>query len=276
MTALHRAIDEGTQPTTRGGPAPSPGSGIQTACRVFATRAIRHSTRDVESMLMAVLLPVLLMLMFTYVFGGAIDPDGDYLSYVVPGIVLTCAGFGAATTAVGVAQDMTTGTVNRLRTLPTPSATVLVGHVVASLLRNLCATGVVVLVAVAIGFRPQAGPLHWCAALGLLSLYILAITAVFAMLGLVTGSPEAASGYGFLLLFLPYVSSAFVPVATMPGWLQDFAGHQPITPVIEATRALFAGSVATTESWLAVGWCGAIITTAVALTAYLFPRRVTH
>ncbi len=276
MTKTQQTIDEDTRPARTGRPAPSPGSGIPTACRVFATRAIRHSTRDVESMLMAVLLPVLLMLMFTYVFGGAIAPDGHYLSYVVPGIVLTCAGYGAATTAVGVARDMSTGTVNRLRTMPTPSATILVGHVVASLLRNLCATGVVLLVAVAIGFRPQAGPLHWLAALGMLSLYILAITAVFAMLGLVTGSPEAASGYGFLLLFLPYVSSAFVPVATMPSWLQGFAGHQPVTPVIEATRALFTGSVATTETWLAIGWCGAIITTAVALTTYLFPRRVTH
>lgn len=274
MTAITRPTSRTTRPTATGRPAPSPGSGILTASSVFIGRATRHSLRDVESLLMAVILPVMLMLMFTYVFGGAIAPGGDYLNYVVPGIVLTCAGFGAASTAVGVAQDMTTGTINRLRTMPVPSATVLVGHTVASLARNLLATGVVLLVAVLIGFRPGAGVLHWAGAVGLLALYILAITTVFAMLGLVAHSPEAANGYGFVLLFLPYVSSAFVPVETMPGWLQGFATHQPITPVIEATRALFAGSSPGSDALLAVAWCVGIITLAALLTAYLFPRRV--
>lgn len=255
-------------------PVPAPGTGVLAASWVFVGRAVRHSVRDVETMLMAVLLPVMMMLMFTYVFGGAIAPGGDYLDYVVPGIVLTCAGFGAASTAVGVAQDMTTGTINRLRTMPLPSATLLVGHTVASLARNLLATGVVLLVAVAIGFRPAAGPLEWIGAVGLLALYILTITAVFAMLGLVAHSPEAANGYGFVLLFLPYVSSAFVPVGTMPGWLQGFAAHQPITPVIEATRALFVGVSPGGDAWVAVAWCVGITALAVALTAWLFPRRV--
>ncbi|HLS44883.1 MAG TPA: ABC transporter permease [Ornithinicoccus sp.] len=263
-----------TGPTPAGRPSPSPGSGILTASKVFIGRATRHSVRDVEAMLMAVLLPVMLMLVFTYIFGGAIAPGGEYLDYVVPGIALTCAGFGAAATAVGVAQDMTTGTINRLRTMPVPSATVLVGHTVASVVRNLVATGVVLLVAVAIGFRPAAGPLDWVVAVGLLGLYILAITAVFAMLGLVAHSPEAANGYGFALLFLPYVSSAFVPVETMPGWLQGFAAHQPITPVIEAARALFAGTSPGAEGLVATAWCVGIIAVATALTAYLFPRRV--
>lgn len=274
MTATTHPTALPTRPDADGAPAPSPGSGILTSSAVFVGRAARHSLRDVESMLMAVILPVMLMLMFTYVFGGAIAPGGDYLDYVVPGIVLTCAGFGAATTAVGVAQDMTTGTINRLRTMPVPSATVLVGHTVASLARNLLATGVVLLVAVLIGFRPAAGLLDWVGAIGLLALYILAITTVFAMLGLVAHSPEAANGYGFVLLFLPYVSSAFVPVATMPGWLQGFAAHQPITPVIEATRALFAGASPGTDALIAVAWCVGIIAVAVALTAHLFPRRV--
>ncbi|GAA1134679.1 ABC transporter permease [Ornithinicoccus hortensis] len=257
--------------------APAPGSGPLTASRVFVGRAVRHSLRDVEAMLMAVILPVMLMLMFTYVFGGAMAPSGayaDYLDYIVPGIVLTCAGFGAAATAVGVSQDLTTGTINRLRTMPLPSATVLVGHTVASLARNLLATAVVLLVAVAIGFRPDAGPAQWLGAVGLLAFYILAITAVFAMLGLVAHSPEAANGYGFVLLFLPYVSSAFVPVAGMPGWLQGFAGHQPITPVVEATRALLAGASPGSDALVAVAWCTGIVVLAVALTAYLFPRRV--
>ncbi|WP_109474456.1 ABC transporter permease [Ornithinimicrobium cavernae] len=263
-----------TRPPTDRTPSPAPGSGILTASAAFVGRATRHSLRDVEALLMAVVLPLMLMLVFTYVFGGAISPSGDYLDYVVPGIVLTCAGFGAASTAVGVAQDMTTGTINRLRTMPVPSGTVLVGHVVASLARNLLATAVVVLAAVLIGFRPAAGALEWLAVVALLGLYILAITTVFAMLGLLAHSPEAASGYGFVLLFLPYASSAFVPVATMPSWLHGFAEHQPITPVIEATRALLAGSPPGGHALVAILWCFGIIAVAAALTAYVFPRRV--
>lgn len=267
-----------TAPTVRttrpAPPSPSPGSGIPTASAVFVGRSLRHSLRDVEALLMSVILPVMLMLVFTFVFGGALSPDGDYLTYVVPGIVLTCAGFGAASTAVGVSMDMTSGTINRLRTMPTPSATVLVGHTVASLARNLLATAVVLLVAVLVGFRPEAGPVHWAAAVGLLALYILAITTVFALLGLVAQSPEAASSYGFGLLFLPYVSSAFVPVDTMPSWMQGVATHQPITPVVEATRSLFAGTAPGSDAWVAVAWCVGIIVVAAALTAYLFPRRV--
>lgn len=255
-------------------PTPAPGSTVLGASLVFVGRATRHTIRDLETMLMAVFLPVMLMLVFTYVFGGAISPSGEYLDYVVPGIVLTCAGFGAASTAVGVSQDLTTGTINRLRTMPVPSATVLVGHTVASLARNLLATGVVLLVAVAIGFRPRAGVLDWVGVIALLGLYILAITAVFAMLGLLAHSPQSASGYGFVLLFLPYVSSAFVPVRTMPGWLQGLAQHQPITPVIEATRALLTGGTPGSDALVAPAWCLAIITLAAGLTAYLFPRRV--
>lgn len=254
--------------------APAPGSGPLTASWIFIGRATRHSVRDVEAMLMAIVLPVMMMLMFTFVFGGALAPAGDYLDYVVPGIVLTCAGFGAAATAVGVSQDMTTGTMDRLRTMPVPSATVLAGHTVASLARNLLATAVVLLVAVIVGFRPHAGPAQWLGAVALLAVYILAITTVFAMLGLVAHSPEAANGYGFVLLFLPYVSSAFVAVSTMPAWLQGFAAHQPITPVIEATRALLNGRAPGVDAVIAVAWCAGIVLVAGLLTAYLFPRRI--
>jgi len=269
MTA---ATATATSPATA--PTPASGVGVLAASRVFIGRATKHSLRDVESMIMAVMLPVMLMLVFVYVFGGAISPTGEYLDYVVPGIILICAGFGAATTAVGVSHDMTSGTINRLRTMPVPSATILVGHTVVSLARNMLATLVVVLVAVAIGFRPDAGVIGWVGVFALIGLYILAITSIYAMLGLVARSPEAASGYGFVLLFLPYASSAFVPVETMPGWLRGFAEHQPITPVIEAARAMLAGQAPGSDGLIAVVWCVAIIAVAVGLTAYLFPRRV--
>ena len=161
---------------------------------------------------------------------------------MVPGIILLCAGFGAAGTAVGVAEDMTSGIIDRFRTMPIASAGVITGHVVASLLRNLVATTVVIVVALVVGFRPSAGPLQWLAALGLVALWILTITWLFAALGLVARSTEAAGNYGFALLFLPYLSSAFVPLATLPAGLRWFAEHQPLTPVIESIRGLLLGA----------------------------------
>ncbi|GAB3600062.1 ABC transporter permease [Microbacterium tumbae] len=240
---------------------------------VFVGRSLRHSLRDGESLLMAILLPVMLMLMFTWVFGGAIDPSGAYVDYVVPGIILTCAGFGAASTAVYVANDMRTGIIDRFRTMPLRAGAVLTGHVVASLLRNLVATGIVIGVGVLVGFRPTAGVGEWVAMGGLIALYILAITYLFAAIGLAAGSPEGANGYGFVLLFLPYLSSAFVPVASMPAWLQPIAQHQPITPIVETIRGLLMGTPLQAEPWWAVGWCLAILAIAVAWGAWLFPRK---
>lgn len=239
----------------------------------FVRRSVLHSIRNAEALLMAILLPTMLMLLFTYVFGGAISPDGNYVTYVVPGIILLCAGFGAASTAVEVANDMTTGIIDRFRTMPIPATAVLGGHVVASLLRNLAATAMVIVVGLLVGFRPSATPLEWLAAVGLVALYILAITWVFAAIGLATGSPEAASGYGFVLLFLPYLSSAFVPVSTMPGWLQWVCQHQPVTPIIETIRGLLTGTPIGGSGLVAVLWCVAILVAAIVWATWLFGRR---
>ncbi|WP_309104879.1 ABC transporter permease [Microbacterium sp.] len=244
-----------------------------TAEAVFVGRSLRHSLRDGESLLMAIMLPVMLMLMFTWVFGGAIDPSGAYVDYVVPGIILTCAGFGASSTAVYVANDMRTGIIDRFRTMPLRSGAVLTGHVVASVLRNLVATAIVVGVGVLVGFRPTATLLEWVAMAGLIALYILAITYLFAAIGLAAGSPEGANGYGFVLLFLPYLSSAFVPVASMPEWLQPVAANQPITPIVETIRGLLMDAPLDSEPWWAVGWCIAILAVAVAWGAWLFRRK---
>lgn len=256
--------------------APRNGVGPLRSAAVFIGRSLRQNLRDGEALLMAITLPVMLMLLFTYVFGGAIDTDGGYLTYVVPGIILLCAGFGASGVAVSVNRDVTTGAMNRFRTMPIASATVLVGHVVASLLRNLVATAIVVAVGVALGFRPTATALEWVVATGLVGLYILAITAVFAVIGLVAGSPETANGYGFVLLFLPYVSSAFVPVETMPTWLRGFAEHQPITPVIETIRGLLTGTEIGSAGLVGAAWCLGAIAAAAVLASIIFPRRVRH
>ncbi|MFD6054915.1 ABC transporter permease [Agromyces sp. NPDC060279] len=241
--------------------------------RVFVTRSLLQELRDPEAMLMAVVLPVMLMLMFTFIFGEAIDPSGGYVDYVVPGIILLCAGFGASSTAVSVSRDMTTGIIERFRTMPLRSGAVLTGHVVVSVIRNLFATAVVIGVALLVGFRPNATALDWLAMFGVVALYILAITYLFAAIGLAASSPEAANGYGFILLFLPYVSSAFVPVETMPDWLRPIAEHQPITPVIETIRSFLVGTPLGSSGWIALAWCLGIVVVAAVWGAWLFRRK---
>ncbi|BDZ53626.1 ABC transporter permease [Agromyces marinus] len=244
-----------------------------TAEVVFVRRSLTHTLRDPEALLMAVLLPTMLMLLFTFVFGGALDPSGGYVDYVVPGIILLCAGFGAGSTALSVAGDMTTGVIDRFRTMPLRASAVLTGHVVASVLRNLVATAIVVAVALAVGFRPTATAGEWLAAIGVIALYILAITSLFAAIGLAASGPDAANAYGFILLFLPYLSSAFVPVESLPTWLAGFAQHQPITPVIETIRSLLMGTPVGDQAWLALGWCTLIIVVAATWGAWLFRTR---
>jgi ABC-2 type transport system permease protein len=215
----------------------------------------------------------MLMLLFTYVFGGAIDPTGNYVNYVVPGIIILCAGFGSAHTAVDVATDMTNGIIDRFRTMPIRSINVITGHVVASLTRNLVATAVVFGVALIVGFRPTAGVTAWIEAIGVIALYILTFTWLYASIGIVSSTPAAASGYGFILMFLPYISSAFVQTNTMPEWLQGVAEKQPITPVIETIRALLTGGSVENHVWWAIGWCLLILGCSLIWTMIAFNRK---
>jgi ABC-2 type transport system permease protein len=236
-------------------------------------RALRLSRRNTDALVTAVMLPVVLMLLFVYVFGGAIHTGTSYVTYVVPGIILICVGFGAATTAVVVSTDMTSGVIDRFRSLPIAAPAVLAGHVVASVARNTFAALVVLAVALAIGFRPSASALEWVAAAGVLLLFVVAMSWVCALMGLLAGSPEAASGYTFLILFLPYVSSAFVPTDSMPTWLQAVARDQPMTPVIETLRGLLTGRPIGNNATLAVIEFAAIGIVFAVLATVVFRRR---
>lgn len=240
---------------------------------VFIGRSLLHSLRNTEALIMAILLPIILMLLFTYVFGGAIDPSGHYVNYVVPGIILLCAGFGSSSTAVDVATDMTNGIIDRFRTMPIRSMNVITGHVVASLVRNLIATGIVIIIALIVGFRPTTSIMAWCAAVGVITLFILTFTWLYAAIGLVARTPSAASGYGFALLFLPYISSAFVPTNTMPHWLQGVAENQPITPVIETIRSLLMGTSVGNYVWLAIGWCLFLLIGSILWSTWIFHKK---
>jgi len=226
----------------------------------LSVRGLRVVTRDVDAMITAVVLPVIILLMFVLVFGGAVDIGTDYINYVTPGVILLAAGFGAANTALAVERDMSSGMVERLRSMPVTAWTVLSGHVVASLVKNLVTTAVVFGVSILMGFRPQASAMEWLAAVGMILLFVGWITWLAALVGVLVRSPDAAGGFSFVVMFLPYVSSAFVPVDTLPGWLRGFAEHQPVTPVIEAVRGLLSGDVVGAADpagvvTLAVVWC---------------------
>jgi ABC-2 type transport system permease protein len=218
-------------------------------------------------------LPVMLMLMFVYLFGGAIETGTKYVTYVVPGVLLLCAGYGASVTSVSVSHDMTGGIVDRFRSLDVGGASVLAGHVTASVVRNAASTVLVLGVGVLIGFRPHADPLHWAGAAGMLLLFVLALSWFAALIGLVAKSPEGANGFTFFVMFLPYPSSAFVPIHTMPGWIQGFAAHQPVTPVTETIRSLLLGTPAGSAPWQALAWCVAILAASVVLAGVVFRRR---
>jgi ABC-2 type transport system permease protein len=247
--------------------------GFGTEWTVLIGRCLRLSRRNVDAAVTALMLPIMLMLVFVYLFGGAIDTGTAYVTYVVPGVLLLCAGFGAVGTAVTVSQDMTGGIVDRFRSLDVRGATMLGGHVVASVARNAVSTLLVLGIAVVIGFRPHATVLGALGAAGILVLFITALSWLSAVAGLVARSAEAASGYTFVPMFLPYASSAFVPIATMPGWLHGFARNQPFTPVIDTLRGLLLGTGTGGQWWHALAWCLGLLAVGVALSGVLFRRR---
>jgi ABC-2 type transport system permease protein len=224
-------------------------------------------------MVTAVLLPVMLMLLFVYVFGGALSADGDYVDYVVPGLILLCAGFGSASTAVAVNDDMTGGVIDRFRSLPIAAPAVLAGHVAASLLRNVASTLVVLAVALMVGFSPRGDALAWLGVLGLLLAFMCAISWLAACFGLLARSAEAANAFSFAVMFLPYLSSAFVPPETMPAGLRWVAEQQPITPLVETLRALMMGTPIGSDWITALAWCAGLTALGVGCAAALFRRR---
>jgi ABC-2 type transport system permease protein len=239
---------------------------------VFVGRSVRHSVRSIDAIMVAVLLPVLLLLLFVYVFGGAIDTAGDYVDYVVPGIVLLCAGYGSATTALSVNQDMTTGVIDRFRSLPIASSGVLTGHVVASVLRNLLSTVLVLAVALLIGFHPHASALEWLGVAGILLAFMTAISWIAACFGLLAKSPEGAGAFSFVIMFTPYVSSAFVPTDTMPGALEWIGDRQPVTPIVETLRGLMLGTPIGNHAITALAWCAGLAAIGIVSAGVLFRR----
>ncbi len=237
-------------------------------------RLQKHLYRNPEMMLVGIFLPIILMLMFVYVFGGAIATGTDYVNYVVPGIIVTCVGYGASMTASSVNLDMKGGLYDRLRTMPVRPASLLIGHVANSLVRNGIGAVLVLLVALAVGFRPSAGWSEWIGVTLYLVLFFLAVCWLAVLFGLLANNAETAGAFSFFVMFLPYVSSAFVPTETMPSWLGAFAEHQPVTPLIETLRGLLVeGGAAGGQATAAALWFGGLLIAAFASSSFVFARR---
>ncbi|MCT1577017.1 ABC transporter permease [Oceanobacillus kimchii] len=239
----------------------------------MSKRSLKHIFREGESLLMAIALPVAIMLLFVYIFGGAIQTGTDYVNYVVPGVIITCAGFGSSLITVSVTKDMSGGLFERFRSMPLHPSSLLVGHVIGGYLRNVIATAVVFGVAMLIGFRPEAGWPEWLGVIGVLTLYMVSINWLFVVFGLMTKNVEVANSFAFPMLFLPYLSSAFVPTETMPAWLHAFAEHQPMTPLIETLRGLLIATPIDNNHWLTIAWFGGLLIVSFIAASILFQRQ---
>ncbi|MFM9587965.1 ABC transporter permease [Streptomyces scabiei] len=225
-------------------------------------RNLLHVRRYPSLTLNVLLTPIMLLLLFVYIFGDVMSAGiggadrSDYIAYLVPGVLLMTLGSSTIGTAVSVSMDMTEGIIGRFRTMAIHRGSFLVGHVLGSVLQSLASVALVGGVGVAIGFRStDATPLEWLAAFGLLALFGVALTWIAVGMGLSSPNVEAASNNALPLIFLPLISSTFVPIDAMPGWFQPIAEYQPFTPAIETVRGLLLGSEIGHNGWLAVAWC---------------------
>ena len=245
---------------------------------VLAKRNLIQIPRNPELVVFATIQPVMFVLLFRYVFGGAINVGAtSYVNYLMAGIFVQTVAFGSVTTGIGLAEDMQRGLIDRFRSLPMSRSAVLTGRTLADLARNSFTVLVMLLVGLLVDFRPQGSPLGWLAALGLLLLLSFAMSWVAAAIGLLVRSTEAAQSAGFIWLFpLTFASSAFVPTHTMPGPLRAFADHQPVTIVVNAVRAFLLGQPVGSDGWTAFAWCAGILVVFVPLSVSLYRRTTTR
>ena len=238
-------------------------------------RSLRHILRSPDTIITTAITPIVMLLMFVYVFGGAIDTGGgEYVNYLLPGILLITVVSGIAYTALRLYTDVSSGIFERFQSMPIARSAVLWGHVVTSVIANLTSLALVVLVAVAIGFRSGAGVLAWLGVLGIIVLFTLALTWLAVSAGLAAKSPDGAGAFSYPLLFLPFVSSAFVPTTGMPGPVRWFAEHQPVTSIVDTLRNLYADQPLGNDLWVALAWCTGLLVVAYALAVRTYHRKL--
>ncbi|MHA7218019.1 ABC transporter permease [Arthrobacter sp. MDT1-48-3] len=238
---------------------------------VLTGRSLRHITRSVDTIVTTAVMPVAIMLLFVFVLGGAIDTgSSSYVNYLLPGVLLITVASGVAYTSYRLFLDLQSGIFERFQSMPVARSSMLWAHVLTSLVANLVSLVIVVLAAVAMGFRSGAGVAAWLAVAGMLVLFTLALTWIAVIAGLSAKSVDGAAAFSYPLIFLPFISSAFAPTESMPGPVRWFAEHQPVTSIVETIRNLFAQQPVGSDIWTALAWCvgGLVAAYAVAIMTY--------
>ncbi len=248
---------------------------------IMIKRSTRHIVRNTDQLLGTFFQPIMFLVLFSAVFGGAIGlalpPGVTYLSFLMAGIIVQTVAFGSTTTAIAITNDLQKGIVDRFRSLPMSNIAVLNGHVISDLFRNTISTVVMLLAGLVLGFRSSASFLDWLAIAGILILFTIAFSWLMAIMGVLAKSVEGVQWLSFVIIFpLTFASSAFVPTEGMNTYLKAFAENQPITQVIEAVRALMLGTPIGDYGWLAVMWSLLILVVAVPIAALLFRRKTTN
>lgn len=241
---------------------------------VLTGRSLRHIARSPDTIITTTIMPIAFMLLFVYVFGGAIDSGSQpYVTYLLPGILLITIASSVSYTAFRLFMDKKSGIFERLQSMPIARSSVLWAHVLTSLVASMIALTVVVLVAFAMGFRSGAGILAWLEVVGILILFTLALTWLAVIAGLFAKTVDGASAFSYPLILLPFISSAFVLTRTMPGPVRAFAENQPVTPIVNAIRDLYSQQPVGSAIWTALAWCVGILTVAFILAMAVFRRR---
>lgn len=236
---------------------------------VMLGRSMRHIFRSMDTIITVTITPIAMMLLFVYVFGGAIQTGTDnYVNYLLPGILLISIASGISYTAYRLFMDMQRGIFERFHSMPIARSAALWGHVLTSLVSNAISVVVIILVALLMGFRSSAGVLSWLAVAGILALFTIALTWIAAIAGLSAKSVDGVGAFSYPLIFLPFISSAFVPTESMPLVVRVFAEKQPVTSIVDAIRALLSGQSVGNDLWVALAWCLVIM-----VVAYLFAMR---
>ncbi len=238
-------------------------------------RSLRHITRSPDTIITTTIMPIAFLLLFVYVFGGAINTGSEsYVNYLLPGILLITIASGISYTAFRLFLDMKSGIFERFQSMPIARSSVLWAHVLTSLVANLISVVVVVLVALLMGFHSGAGVLDWLAVAGILMLFTLALTWIAVIPGLTAKSPDGASAFSYPLIFLPFISSAFVPTDSMPGAVRAFAENQPVTTIVNTIRDLLTQQPVGTDIWIALAWLVGILIVAYTFAMATYRRKI--
>lgn len=244
---------------------------------VLTVRTMRHVTRSIDTIITTAIMPIAIMMLFVFILGGAIDTGSQSdVNYMLPGILLITVASGISHTAYRLFMDSQNGIFERFQSMPIARSGILWAHVLTSLAANLISVAIVVGVAVLMGFRSGAGVLAWIGIAGILSLFTLALKWVAVIAGLTAKTVDGASAFSYPLIFLPFVSSAFVPTGSMPGPVRAFAENQPVTSIVNTIRDLFAQQPVGSDIWVAVAWCIGILLAAIAGAVVIYRKKISQ